>query len=317
MMFAPGWRNSSRMIPGLPLTSPSLRRSSTEFGDLGDVGEMDRRAVAIGDHEGTVIGGEIRLIVGVDLQMQSIALDRAFRAVGVGGGERRAHVLEADAIFRKGVRVDLHAHRRQRGAADGDLTYAVKLRKPLLQNIAGRVVHLPRRQRFRRQVEEKDRRVGGVDLAVDRVAAQARRQIGVRRVDRSLNIARRAVDVAVEVELKRDSRASDGARRRHFGDGGDAAECALKRTCDAGGDRVGTCPGQRRLHGDRREIDFRQWRNGQSEEGEGAGERNSDGDQSGRHRPRDEGRGKVHSALSPARAPAGGRPRRRAARRSK
>ena len=104
------------------------------------------------------------------------------------------------------MRVDLDAHRRQRRAADGDLTYAVELRKPLLQNVAGRVVHAARRQRFRRQGEDQDRRIGGIDLAVGRVAAQTCRQVGVRRIDRRLNIARRAVDVAVEAELKRDAR---------------------------------------------------------------------------------------------------------------
>ena len=114
MMFAPGWRDRTTATPGLPLTRPALRRSSTEVDDFGDVGEPDRRAVAIGDHEIAILGGVRRLIVGVDLIVEVVVLDRALRAVGVGGGERRADVLEADAVMEDRARIDLDAHRGQR-----------------------------------------------------------------------------------------------------------------------------------------------------------------------------------------------------------
>ena len=263
---------------GLAVDEPLVAQILDGIGDVGDVGEVDRRAVAVCDDERTVIGGVVRLIVGVDLQMLAIALDGALRAVGVGGGERRAHVFKADAIFRKGVRVELDAHGGQRRAADGDLADAVKLGKPLLQDIAGRIVHLARRHRLRRQVEQKDRRVGGVDLAVDRVAAQAGRQVGVRRVDRRLNIARRAVDVAVEVELKRDAACCRCELVEVISvTSAMLAERALERTCDAGGDRVRACAGQRACTEIVGKSTSGNGETGRMQEGEGARKRDADG----------------------------------------
>ena len=127
MMFAPGWRDSTTATPGLPLTSPALRRSSTEFDDLGDIGEFDRRAVAIGDDEIAILRRFRRLIVGVDLVMGVVVLDRALGAVGVGRGERGADILEADAVMKDRRRVDFDPHRRQRGARDVDFADARKL----------------------------------------------------------------------------------------------------------------------------------------------------------------------------------------------
>ena len=43
--------------------------------------------------------GLVRLVVGVDLIALVADVDAAFRAVRVGAGERRAHVLEPDAVF--------------------------------------------------------------------------------------------------------------------------------------------------------------------------------------------------------------------------
>ena len=72
---------------------------STEFDDLGDVGEAHRRAVAVGDDQVAVVVGVARLVVDVDLEVQLALLDRALGAVRVGGGERGAHVLEPDAVL--------------------------------------------------------------------------------------------------------------------------------------------------------------------------------------------------------------------------
>jgi hypothetical protein len=88
------------------------------------------------------------LIVGVDLEMSYAILDRALWAVGVGGSERRAHVLNPNTVFGQGVRVKLDSHPRQGAAADHDLTYAVELGKPLLEDIAGEIIHLTARLVF-------------------------------------------------------------------------------------------------------------------------------------------------------------------------
>ena len=138
-----------------------------------------------------------RLVVGVKLVVQFVGLDRAFRAVGVRRGQRRAHILQPDAVFEQRRRVELDPHRRQRGAADDHLADAVDLRQFLRQHVGRRIVHLPARQGLRRQRQDQHRRIGRVDLPVGRVAAQAGRQIGSRGVDRCLHVARGAVDVAI------------------------------------------------------------------------------------------------------------------------
>ena len=48
------------------------------------LGEANGGAVAVGDHQRRVVGGDIGLIVGVDLKAASAVVDRALRAVGVG-----------------------------------------------------------------------------------------------------------------------------------------------------------------------------------------------------------------------------------------
>ncbi len=102
-----------------------------------------------------------------------------------------------------------------------------------------RVVHLPLRQRVRGQRQNHDRRVGGIDLAVGRIARQSRRQQAARGVDRRLHVARGAVDVAGQIELQRDARRAERAARGHLGDAGDAAERALERRGDGRRHRFG------------------------------------------------------------------------------
>ena len=59
------------------------------------------RAVAVGDDQRRVVGGRVRLVVGVDLAALVAVLDRALRAVGVGG--RRARRARPPARCRIGT----------------------------------------------------------------------------------------------------------------------------------------------------------------------------------------------------------------------
>jgi hypothetical protein len=61
--------------------------------DLGDVGQTDRGAVAISDNKVAILRRLRRLVVGVDLIVGVVVLDRPLGTVGVGRGERRADVL--------------------------------------------------------------------------------------------------------------------------------------------------------------------------------------------------------------------------------
>ena len=221
-----------------------MRRFSTPSVTSPTSDRCTARAVAIGDDQRLVVVGLVGLVVGVDLIALVADVDAALGAVRIGAGQRGAHVLEPDAVFVERLRDQLDAHRRQRAAADHDLADAFDLRELLRQHGRGGVVELAAGQRVGGQRQDQDRRVGRVDLAIGRIAAQAGRQVGARGVDRGLHVARGAVDVAVEPELQRDARRADRARRGHLGDVGDLAEMPLQRACDGGGDVLRARAGQ-------------------------------------------------------------------------
>ena len=131
------------------------------------------------------------------------------------------------------MRVEFDAHPGQGRSGDNDLSDTVKLRQTLLQNIARIVIHLTRRLGLRCQGKDKDGRVGGIDLAIDRIGRQICREVGKRRVDRRLNIAGRTVDVAINAELENDAGLPEAAGRGHFRDMGDLAEVPFERACQA------------------------------------------------------------------------------------
>ena len=72
-------------------------------------------------------------------------------------------------------------------------------------------------------------RSAGIELAVGGVGAQRRRQVGAGRIDRRLHVARRAVDVAVDVELQHDLGGAHRAARGHLVDVGDGAQMPFQR----------------------------------------------------------------------------------------
>ncbi len=160
----------------------------------------------------------------------------------------------------------------------------------------GRVVDLAARQRRRGERQDHDRRVGRVDLAIGRIAAQAGRQIGARGVDRRLDIARGAVDVAIEAELQGDARRADRARGGHLGHVGDLAEMALQRRCDGRSHHLRARAGHLRAHRDGREIDLRQRRDRQRVERDDPGERDAERQQRGGDGAAHEDRREAHCA---------------------
>ena len=281
----------------------AIRRSSIaqvlhRVDDLGDIGQPHRRAVAISDDQREVFGRCLRLIVGVDLPVPEIVLDRALGPVCVGRREDGAHVLEADPIFVERLRLELDPHRRQCAAADGHLAHSFDLRELLGDDRRGRVVHLPLSHRARSERKDHDRRVGRVHLAVGRIARQPGGQKAPRRVDRRLNVARRAVDVAVEIELHDDARRPERAVRGHLRNPGDAPERALQRGSDGRRHRLRARTGERSLHRDRRKVHLRQRRHGQQLKRDRPGERDAQREERSRDRTVDEGCGKVHAGTA-------------------
>ncbi len=144
--------------------------------------------------------------------------------------------------------------------------------------------------------EDHDRSIGRIDLAIAGIAGESRRQRAAGRVDRRLHVARRAVDVAVEIELQHDARRPERAGRGHLGDAGDAPERALERHGDGRGHGFGTRARQRRRHRDGREVDPRQRRDRKQAEGDRAGQGEADGDERRRDRTIDEGRRDVNGS---------------------
>ena len=173
-----------------------------------------------------------------------------------------------------------------------------KLRQPLLKDVGGEIVELPGRVRRRRHGDDHDRRVGGIDLMVGRILAQARRQVDARRDDARLDVARRAVDVAIEAELQGDAGRAQRALRRHLVDVGDLAEMSLEGRRDRGRHGVGAGAGHVGLNRDDRKIDLRQRRNRQLRIAEESRKHDADRQQDRRDRSLNEDLGKavVHGA---------------------
>ena len=63
----------------------------------------------------------------------------------------------------------------------------------------------PWRQRRRSQPQLQNRRVGRIHFAPVRIARKIGGKLAARRVDGRLNVARRRVDIAVQIELQRDA----------------------------------------------------------------------------------------------------------------
>ena len=64
-------------------------------------------------------------------------------------------------------------------------------------------------ENVRGQRQNHDRRIGRVDLAIRRIARQVRRQLAARRIDGRLHVARRGIDIPVQIELQRDAGAAE------------------------------------------------------------------------------------------------------------
>ncbi len=226
----------------------------------------------------------------------------ALRAVGVGAGERRTHILQADAVAAELSGIEVHPHRRQRAAADGHLADAFELRQLLLQDGRGHVIHpRPLHQRGGER-QEHDGRVRRIDLAIGRIVRQVCRKLAAGSVDRRLDVARRGVDVAVEVELQGDVGRAERARGSHLGDAGDASELPLQRRRHRRGHRLRACARQPRLHGDGGKLHLRQRRNGEELVGQGAGQRDRHRQQRGGNRPVDERRRNAHACSASGRS---------------
>ena len=203
-------------------------------------------------------------------------------------GDRGAHVVEREAVRRERARVHLDAHRGSLAAADADESDARQLRDLLRDPGVGEILELRQRQCRRRERERHDRRVGRVDLVVDRRARQVGRQERGRRVDRRLHFLLGDVEWKREAELQRDHRCAARARRRHLVQARHLAELALERRRDRRGHHVRAGARIERHHLDRRIVDFGQCGQRQHAVRDDPRQQDRDHQQRGRDRPQDE-----------------------------
>ena len=107
---------------------------------------------------------------------------------------------------------------RQRASSHDHLAHAAHLRKFLRQNRRGGIVHLAFAEHVGGERKDENRRIGRIHFAVGRVIGKIGRQVAAGGVDGGLNVARRSVDVPVQIELQRNAGGSEATRRGHFGD---------------------------------------------------------------------------------------------------
>ncbi len=175
--------------------------------DGGDVGQPHRRIVAIGDDQRAVFGRRRGIVVGHRPGSACCpARSRPWGCwAGIGGGDGGAHILQPDAVFEQGARIELDPDGRQRRPGQGDIAHA---RRSGTASAAGcwrpgrRSV--PASGSWRSCARIMIGKSGRIELAIDRIGAQRSRQIGPRRADRGLHVARGPVNVAVDVELQHD-----------------------------------------------------------------------------------------------------------------
>ena len=149
----------------------------------------------------------------------------------------------AEPVGRQRARVDHDAHGRAIAAADRDQADAGLLADLLRQPHVCEVLDLGQRQGLAGQRQRQDRRVGRIDLAVDRRRRQVRRQQVGGRVDRRLHFLLGDVQAEAEGELQRDHRGAAGGDRRHLPEPRHLAELALQRRGDAVVITSGLAPG--------------------------------------------------------------------------
>ncbi len=192
-----------------------------------DVGDTHRGSVMVSDNQRLIVGGLEQLVVGAHLPHPPPIGKMAFRSVGVRAGQNSADILETDSIFGKSRGIQFDADPGQRAAAYMHLADAFELRQFLRDDRRARVVHGAAVEHLGRNRDHEDRRIGRIHFAVGGIIRQVRGQVPASGVDGGLYIARRGVDVAVEIELERDAGLTKIAGGSHLRDGGDAAELAL------------------------------------------------------------------------------------------
>ena len=173
---------------------------------------------------------------------------------------------------------------------------AFHLRQFGRQPVLGEVVQLDHRQRRRRDRDRQHRRIGRVDLAVDRRHRQVARQQVAAGVDGRLHLLLGHVERQSERETQRDHRRAARARGRHLVQAGHLAELALEGRRQRGRNHVRAGAGVERGDLDGRVVDLRQRGQRHQPVGQQPGQQDRQHQQRRGDRALDEEAGRVHGA---------------------
>ena len=200
--------------------------------DVGDVGEADRGTVPVTDDDLFETVGAPELAGGDEGGGLVFAVQRPGGEVGVVGVERGADLVDADATGGEGAGIKADPHGVFLGAEHLDLGDAIDGRDALGEHRLGPFVDFGERLGGGTERKEENGVVGGVALPERGRVGHVARQPALHGSDGGLHVLRGAVDIAVEVELKRDRGAPQRAGRRHRVDAGNAGELLLERRRD-------------------------------------------------------------------------------------
>src|SRR5207245_10888652 len=127
---------------------------------------------------------------------------------------------------------DSHPNGMTSSYAYSHLADAFDLRELLSEDVIGSVVDAAQGHRFRGRRDNHDGCVSRINLAVDRRVRQVGRELSTRGVDGRLDVPRRRINVAAQIELEHDLGGAELAGRGHLGDAGNAPKLAFQRGGD-------------------------------------------------------------------------------------
>ena len=265
---------------------------------LADVTDPDRCAVAERDHQVVVLGRLGHLVVGVDGEAAQLAIDAA-----LGGVDRRLQqgeprVFHGEPHGGQPRRVDLHPHGALTLPADKHLADPGDGGDLLGKNVVGVIVNRDQVHFVGLHRQNQDRAVGRVDLIKGRRIGQVARQLAGGGGELGLNVERRAVDAAVEVELHGHAGAAEHGIGGHLRDAGDLREHPFERLGHRGchGFRAGAR--ERHLHRNRREFHVGQRCHRQQRVGDDTNQHNRGNQQRSSNRAADERGADAHACAA-------------------
>jgi hypothetical protein len=179
---------------------------------IGDIADLNRRAVAKGNHDVPVRRGGCNLIIGRNGVGLVGAVERAFGSGDVRANDRRAQIFQCNSVGCEPRKVRLDTDCGPDSALDRNSSHARYLREARRHDGVGHVAQGTQIDGLRSQRQRDDRSVRRIDLRIKRRVGQAARQGRGRGVDRRLHILSGGVDIAIEIELQRDLADAERAR---------------------------------------------------------------------------------------------------------